>query len=127
MIGHVRFAPLRGPVGADGLAVRAVAMAASLLVVPLRAWSIFTQHNAQIYALFPLWAQAVTLATFAVLGYAARRSGAATLYRAAGAATTVSVAAAAVQGAASWQAGAWVWWLCMAAVCAWVRYWSRTR
>lgn len=88
------------------------AVTASILVVPLRVWSLIINPTLQIYALFPAWLQIVVLATFAAQGAAACVSGKAAR-RIAGACAIVSLATAAVQGVAAFAAGAWLWWACM--------------
>ncbi len=90
----------------------AAAVTASMLVVPLRVWTLAINPTLQIYALFPAWLQLVVLAAFAAQGAAACVSGRATR-RYAAAAALASLASAAVQGAASFSAGAWVWWTSM--------------
>lgn len=110
----------RLPIEERTAAVRAVGIALMILVAPLRAWSLAVPQNAAIYALYPAWLQAVTLAAFAWLGAASLRRTAPTVRHAAAACLLVSMAVVGVSAVASFMAGAWVWWASAVVVCGWI-------
>lgn len=95
-------------------AIRAVILSVAVLVIPLRLWSIIESPPLEIYRLYPWWLQVVTVAVFGGQALVAVRRRESALLTAL--AVGVSGATAAVQGAASFPSGSWLWWVCMAAV-----------
>lgn len=107
-------------IAADAVATRAVVLVCTVLVVPIRLWSLVVHPPLLVYRLFPSWLQAVVIVVFLAQALAALRRSALRPWTAA--AFCVSLGTAAVQGVADFRTGAWLWWGIMAGVQAYT-YW----